>query len=314
MELEEFKMRAPNVKTVLAFADKYGFKSVRPKLEKWATERSETLDKSPVIPQKKEVQKNYKRIAEKGLLNVCLQEIEAANQFAFKVWQKDGNATGISLCATENNVFFIPFAEEKALDLFAMNNASGLPNTEISKFLSAIFNDKNLLKITAELKEQWHLLEKYLQADLELFPYHDVALMSYVLDSSEHGHSLPDLAQICLGETLESEEKLKNEDLNAPDNTYVFDFTDCILPIYSILKNRLFAEHKTYVYETIERRLVEILQGMEKHGIKVDTEYLKRLDIELSEDLKKIEAQIYALAGEEFNIASPKQKIERAHV
>ena len=307
MELEEFKMRAPDVKTVLAFADKCGFKSVRPKLEKWATDRSATLGKNPEIPQKKEVQKNYKRITEQGMLNVCRQEIDATHQFAFKVWQKDERAIGISLCATENNVFFIPFAEEKPLDLFALNSASGLPKTEISKFLSAIFNDKNLLKITAELKEQWHLLEKYLQTDLELFPYHDVSLISYVLDSSEHGHTLPDLAQICLGETLESEEKLKNEDLNAPDNTYVFTFADCILPVYNILKQRLFAEHRTYVYETIERRLVEILQRMEKSGIKVDTEYLKRLDVELSEDLKKIETQIYALAGEEFNIASPKQ-------
>lgn len=307
MELEEFKMRAPNVKTVLAFADKYGFKSVRPKLEKWATERSAELGESSEIPQKKAVQKKYVRITEKGLLNVCRQEIEAAHQFAFKIWLKEGNILGISLCATENNVFFIPFEEEKALDLFSSTNAVGLPKAEISKFLNAIFNDKNLLKITAELKEQWHLLEKYLQTDLELFPYHDVALMSYVLDSSEHGHTLPDLAQICLGETLESEEKLKAEDLNAPDNTYVFSFTDFILPIYNILKQRLFAEHRTYVYEAIERRLVEILQRMEKRGIKVDTEYLKRLDVELSNDLQQIETQIYALAGEEFNIASPKQ-------
>ena len=151
------------------------------------------------------------------------------------------------------------------------------------------------------------LFEEYLQTELSFFPYHDVSLMSYVLDSSEHEHTLDNLAQICLGINLTAEDKIKPENLSASDNNYAFDATDCLLPIYNIFKKRLFDEHKSYVYETIERRLIEILQKMERIGIKIDTAYLKRLDKELSEDLQKIEREIYALAGEEFNIASPKQ-------
>ena len=307
MDLEEFKMRAPDTKTILAFADKYGFKSIHPKLEQWAKERGEKIGIDTPVSPKKSVQKNYIRLENKSILNNCLTEINAAHQLTFKVWQKEGKAVSISLSATENNVYFLSLEQEKPLDLFTVSNAVGLPKSDIIKFLTGVFNNADILKISAQIKEQWHLLEAYLQADLSLFPYHDISLMSYVLDSSEHGHSLSELAEVCLGENIEPEEKQNTDDFNAKDNFYAYKAADFILPIYNILKKRIFTEHHTYVYETIERRLIEILQKMEKRGIKVDTDYLKRLDLELSNDLQKIETQVYALAGEEFNIASPKQ-------
>lgn len=301
-DLEDFKMRAPDVKTVLAFADKYGFKSIRPKLEKWANERNETIGISEPKTTIKEVQKAYLRINDKSALNTCRQEIEANHQTAFKVFQKDGQASTVCLSPKENCVYLLELKTEQPLDLFAISNTSGLPREEIKKFLLELFNNENILKISADIKEQWHLLEDYLLGELNLFPYHDVSLMSYVLDSSEHGHSLTELAEICLGISLEPEDKINPEDLNLN-----FELTDCILPIYNTLKKRVFDEHRTYIYESVERRLIEILQRMERRGIKVDTDYLKRLDIELGEDLQKIERQIYELAGEEFNIASPRQ-------
>ena len=302
-QLEDFKMQAPDVKTVLAFADKYGFKSVRPKLEKWATERAEKIGFSVPVAPKKEQPKNYIFVKDKSTLNTCLAEITANHQMSFKI-SVTGQTFAIALSPKEDNVYLLLSEKEKPLDLFATTDTSGLSKETISKFLLNLLNNTDILKISADIKEQWHLLEEFLQTEINLFPYHDVSLMSYVLDSSEHGHSLPELAQVCLGKSLDNEEK---QDLSSPENKYVFEETDCLLLIYNILKKRIFDEHKTYVYETIERRLIEILQRMEKRGIKVDTEYLKRLDNELSDDLQKTERQIYALAGEEFNIASPKQ-------
>lgn len=302
-QLEDFKMQAPDVKTVLSFADKYGFKSVRPKLEKWATERAEKIGFSVPVAPKKEQPKNYIFVKDKSTLNTCLAEITANHQMSFKI-SVTSQTFAIALSPKEDNVYLLLSEKEKPLDLFATTDTSGLSKETISKFLLNLLNNADILKISADIKEQWHLLEEFLQTEINLFPYHDVSLMSYVLDSSEHGHSLPELAQVCLGKSLDNEEK---QDLSSPENKYVFEETDCLLPIYNILKKRIFDEHKTYVYETIERRLIEILQRMEKRGIKVDTEYLKRLDNELSDDLQKTERQIYALAGEEFNIASPKQ-------
>lgn len=305
--LENFKLRSPDVGTVLSFADKYGFKSIRPKLKAWAEERAEQAGNFAPIISKTEVKKNYVKINDLSTLNACLNEIEANNQIAYKIWQNNGKAGAINICSGKNNVYFLSLMQEQSLDLFGVSNEKILPKDNIIKFLTAVFNNRDILKISADVKQQWHLLEKYIGNNVNLFPYHDIALMSYVLDSSEHGHSLPELAEICLGETFEPEDKIKFDDLNSADNTYSFRLTESILPVYNNLKKRLFDEHRTYVYETVERRLIEILKNMESSGILVDTKHLQHLDGELSDELVAMEHQIHQLAGEEFNIASPKQ-------
>ncbi len=67
-------------------------------------------------------------------------------------------------------------------------------------------------------------------------------------------------------------------------------------------KNELFQ-----VYEKIEFPLIPIIEKMEKRGVKIDTEYLKKLSLDYTKKLKEIEKEIWKLAGEEFNVASPKQ-------
>ena len=73
------------------------------------------------------------------------------------------------------------------------------------------------------------------------------------------------------------------------------------------LKPRLVAEHMTTVYETLERPLVPVLARMEERGIKVDRQILSRLSGEFAQKLGGLEDEIYKLAGESFNIGSPKQ-------
>lgn len=305
--LEDFKLRAPDVDTVLTFADKYGFKSIRPKLEKWASERASNLSSSEPIAVKTEAPKDYIHIDNVNMLKACLSEIKNFHQTTFKVWQNSGKVTGISLSPCKNKVYQLDLISAQPLDLFSLPPTSALPENEVKKFLFELLNDVNILKISAEIKEQWHLLETHLNTELKLFPYQDISLMSYVLDSSEHGHSLPELAEICLGTTIEPEDKVTSEVSEASENLYQFKATDCILPIYENLKQRLLSEHRTYVYETVERRLIEILKNMETSGIKVDTDHLRRLNEDLSTELANMEKQIYQLAGEEFNLASPKQ-------
>lgn len=304
--LESFKMRAPDVKTVLDFADKYGFKSVRVKLEKWAKERAGVLGTSE---QKSFVSKiqNYVLIKNKKMMFECLANIETEHQVAFKVWNNNGKVCATALCPKEGEAYLLIAENEKPLDLFAANNTGDVTEVDIKKFLLRIFNDENILKISADIKEQWHLLKDYLQDEVKLFPYHDVAVMSYVLDSSEHGHTINELAKLCIDEDIPVKDKICMEDFAGEDNLFAFKTVDCLISIYKTLKQRLFDEHRTYVYEIIERRLSEILFKMEQRGIKVDKLHLQKLDTDLSEQLKNMEKQIYDLAGEEFNIASPKQ-------
>ena len=61
------------------------------------------------------------------------------------------------------------------------------------------------------------------------------------------------------------------------------------------------------LFETIEVLLLRVLAAMELEGINLDTDFLKTLSVQLDQDIKQLEAQIYTEAGETFNISSPKQ-------
>jgi DNA polymerase I len=80
-----------------------------------------------------------------------------------------------------------------------------------------------------------------------------------------------------------------------------------IFNIHSRLEQELFNQKLSYIYYDIERPLINILFRMEKAGIKLDKNILQKLSIEFGEQLKKLEKEIFILAGEEFNIGSPKQ-------
>jgi DNA polymerase-1 len=74
-----------------------------------------------------------------------------------------------------------------------------------------------------------------------------------------------------------------------------------------MLKPRLVQERVTTVYETMERPLIPVLAQMEHTGIKVDATHLKRLSGDFEQRMAGLEAEIHDLAGEKFNIGSPKQ-------
>ncbi len=88
---------------------------------------------------------------------------------------------------------------------------------------------------------------------------------------------------------------------------YAAEDADVTLRLWLLLKPRLAAMGKRTVYETLERPLVPVLARMEMAGIIVDPDVLKRLSNEFATAAAAIETQVYELAGERFNIGSPKQ-------
>jgi DNA polymerase-1 len=88
---------------------------------------------------------------------------------------------------------------------------------------------------------------------------------------------------------------------------YAAEDADVTLRLWHYLKARLVADHVVGVYQTTERPLVGVLRQMESEGILVDRAVLSRLSGEFAQKMGAMEAEIYELAGETFNIASPKQ-------
>jgi DNA polymerase-1 len=79
------------------------------------------------------------------------------------------------------------------------------------------------------------------------------------------------------------------------------------LRLWTVLKPRLPAESMTRVYESLERPMIETLARMERRGVRIDRQILSRLSGEFAQDMARLETEIFELAGEAFNLGSPKQ-------
>lgn len=309
--LEEFKCKAPQSDILLSFIDKLGFKSIRPKIEKWISDRCCDLGVTTVTPEEKIPPKYYKVTDRKSLENLY-RKIKEAGKFSFYILYNGSECEAISLSTDKNSAYYLPIPKVKnSADLFSFEEYSQLDNETVRKFIETIFSDVNVLKIGLAIKSQWHVLNKICEKILDISPYDDVAVMSYDLDSSEHNHSLQELCEHFLDYSIADPKisaKNKIINFNAEEfGDFIFEASDYILRLYDFFKERIFNEHKNYVYNMLDRRLIKILLNMENEGITVNEKCLAELDIEFAKQMGVIEKEIYILAGEEFNIASPKQ-------
>ncbi len=314
-QLEEFKCKAPQNDDLLAFIDKYGFKSIRPKIEKWAEERcaaagnvADTVKSAPIR------QTHYEKIENRPQLEDLYRKIKASGQAAFQVMYDGRDVVGIALSPEAYTAWYLPLPQQfSGNDLFAFESSQqpGIEFAAAIKFLRAIMTDKDILKIAADIKTQWHRLNALCGEKLDLWPYDDLAIMSYDLDSSTHEHTLPVLSEMFLDKPLPTPKAPSSRDkidfTAAEYGDYVFAAADYAMRLYPLLKERLFGEKKNYVYENLDRRLAAVLLGMEDAGITVNSRALHELDLEFEKQMADIEKEIYALAGEEFNINSPMQ-------
>lgn len=315
-QLDEFKCKAPQSADLMAFIDKYGFKSIRPKMEKWVAERcaeigENTEDKAVNVPQPEPV---YVKIANRRQLETLYKDIKAATQVAFQTMYDGNKIVGVSLSTKPYEAYYLPLPQQfSGADLFSFENSasSELEFETVRKFLLAVLNDAEVLKIAADIKTQWHQLNALSGQTLDLWPYDDLSIMSYDLDSSEHEHNLATLSALFLDINLPEPKaagKKANIDFEAEEHSnYVYAVSDCLSRLYPLLKERLFTEHKNYVYEVLDRRLAGVLMKMEQAGIVVNDKALALLDAEFEAKMQEIAQEIYTLAGEEFNINSPTQ-------
>jgi DNA polymerase-1 len=141
-------------------------------------------------------------------------------------------------------------------------------------------------------------------------------LISYALDSGRNNHGLDELARKHLGHENLTFTSVAGSGRNfigfarvALDRAteYAAEDADVSLRLWRALKPRLAPEHMTNVYETLERPMVATLAAMERRGVTVDRAILSRLSGEFAQDMARLEAEIFELAGESFNLGSPKQ-------
>ena len=183
--------------------------------------------------------------------------------------------------------------------------------------LRPIFEDPAILKIGHNLKYDSHILLWPRNGGTKLSPVDDTMCLSYVLDGGRvGGHSMDHLAKHWLDyDTIKFSDVCGKGAKQVPFGTlapeaaldYAAEDADITLRLWQLFKPRLGAEQVTSVYERLERPLIPILAEMEASGITVDRNILARMSNDFAKRMAVFQTEIHQLAGEDFNIASPKQ-------
>lgn len=333
--IEEYKCRRPEINKLKEFADKHDFRSLKPRLERWVDEQCQGsecfLDEEHKEHSKfPEIKTKYELIQDENSLKNWLNKIAEKRWVAFDTETTGLNPVfdkivGISLAVEPGVAAYIPIAhqnnEPENRDLFSTPET---PNQEIKqlskeiikKHLAPIMASKSILKIGHNIKFDMHFMTQVLGEDTEIFPIDDTSVISYDLDSSEHGHGLDELAALFLKHKMISYEEVTKNGKNkitfdkVPLDialNYAAEDADITLRLYQVLKPRLVAEHRVSVYEYFDRPLIKTLKIMENNGIMVDAAKLRNLSGEFELRIHELEQEIYQMAGEEFNLGSPKQ-------
>lgn len=223
---------------------------------------------------------------------------------------------GISISHTLGKAAYIPLAHKSGeADLFGDGGGDikQIPMSEAIKLLKPLLEDESVLKIGHNIKYDWQMMAKH---GIHMTPCDDTMLLSYVLDGTEHKHGMDALSEQFCGHTpiKFAEVAGKGKNMVTFDKVpldkaldYAAEDAEITLRLYHIFKPRLAREQMVTVYEDIERPLIPVIAQMELAGIKIDHDKLKSLSTEFGKKLVTLEAEIYKLAGHEFNVASPKQ-------
>ena len=214
----------------------------------------------------------------------------------------EAELVGISFAFEENEAFYIPMpADRKETD-------------KRVALLREILENEESEKVGQNMKYDITVLANYgIEVKGKLF---DTMIAHYVLQPELY-HGMDYLAEIYLNyDTIKIEELIGEKGRNQKNMrdvppTLVCDYAcedaDVTLKLKNILQEELKKEGIEELFYNIEMPLVPVLAYMERNGARIDTAALKETSNLFGKRLAEIEEQIYSLAGEPFNIASPKQ-------
>jgi DNA polymerase-1 len=231
--------------------------------------------------------------------------------FSLAIADNKNDPAGASIRAA-----YVPLSHKNGVgDLLGGGLADNqIPLRDALARLKDLLEDASILKIAQNLKYDYLLMKRY---GIETKAFDDTMLLSYVLDGGSNAtHGMDSLSERWLGhkpiaykDVAGSGKSNVTFDLVDIDRAtaYAAEDADVTLRLWLVLKPRLAAEKLSTVYERLERPLVPVLAHMEERGITIDRQILSRLSGELAQGAARLEDEIYTLAGERFNIGSPKQ-------
>jgi|TARA_B110000003_G_scaffold37913_1_gene34712 DNA polymerase-1 len=256
---------------------------------------------------------NYVTINDEQTLNQWIEKIKLKKIFAIDTETDSlnvmlANLVGISISFETGSAAYIPI-KHQTIDNFSQLNL----NLVIDK-IKPILEDSNITKIGQNIKYDAHI---FLNNRINLKGINeDTMLMSYILESNQ-SHGMDKLSKRYLDHNCISYESLVGkgvkqitfDQVNIEDaSPYAAEDADVTLQLFQHLNN-LLKENKNLkkVYEEIEIPSMQALIQVERNGVLIDSKILQKQSQEIGEKLIKLEKEAFILAGQPFNLSSPKQ-------
>ena len=228
--------------------------------------------------------------------NALLAKLQKAKEVSFAWITQDGEALGVAVCMDLEHVYLIRFM----------------------MFITEAMVADNLLALSRDYQVQ--LACMHVKKLLSFLDFHeedavfDAGLAAYMLQPNQSEYEYDTLAKVYLDVTLPSEKEMLGK-----EKLGYFSFEDervqkwmayqAIVPykIKSVLREKLKETGMESLYDEMELPCLYALYEMEKNGIRVDGEALHQYGKKLRTRIEELTAEIHAMAGEEFNINSPKK-------
>lgn len=265
----------------------------------------------------KEKKNNYQTVLTKKELNDWADKIDACKVFAIDTETDSldtitANLVGISLSVNEGSGCYIPIGHN-------YENCPNQPSLKLVQDSIGKVIEKNKEKAVGQnLKFDIPILSRH---GIHLDKFHaDTMLMSYVLNSTATRHGMDKLASYYLDyETIKFSDvagtaskqiSFSEVDIAVATN-YAAEDADITLRLFNKLSSLLKGKKgQIKLLQEIEYPLVHVLAAVEQNGAKIDKNKLAAHSQELSEKISELTSQAFAIAGEEFNLDSPKQLLE----
>jgi DNA polymerase-1 len=315
--MEAFAVQEPDPEVLRPFLEENGFKSIIAQLGIAATR--EAAPDSPTEAHYELVQSP--EALERWVAAAFAQGSVAVDTETTGLDAMAAELVGVSLALKPGAACYIPLAH-KAPDVdepggLALTAAEPppeqIPLETALAILKPLLEHPGVLKIGQNIKYDALI---FARVGVALGPIDDTMLLSYVLDAGMHGHGMDELARLHLDyETIKFSEVVGSGKARVTFDRvpldkaldYAAEDADITWRLHRALKPRLLATQLVTVYETMERPLVPILKEMERAGIKVDGDTLRRQSNDFAQRAKELELEIHDLAGRSFTIGSPKQ-------
>jgi len=220
---------------------------------------------------------------------------------------------GVSLALAPGKACYIPLGHGAGKTDLLSEKPKQIETATAIELLKPLLEDPAVLKIGQNIKYD---ISMFCAFDIRVAPIDDTMLLSFVLEAGQHNHGMDELSELHLGHTPVPIKELigtgKTQitfDQTPVDKAtrYAAEDADVTLRLWERLKPRLPRDGVTTVYETMDRPLIPVVADMERAGVLVDREKLSKLSGEFAQRMGALEAEAQELAGQPFNLGSPKQ-------